>query len=79
MKSYNEIILNSIDLNITKIEYQENNSSSSLTGSVEFDEEYEQATIKFNQSIKCNRIYLIKLSFNRIYILAWKWSFTYRI
>ncbi len=47
----NEIILNSVDLNITKIEYQDNNSTSSLTGSAEFDEEYEQAVIKFSQPI----------------------------
>ncbi len=47
--------MNSVDLNITKIEYQGNNSTSSLTGSVEFDEEYEQARVKFNQSIKVKR------------------------
>ncbi len=40
-----------MDLNLTKIEYQEKNSASSLVGSAEFDEEYEQVTIKFTQAI----------------------------
>ncbi|CAF4362628.1 unnamed protein product [Rotaria sp. Silwood2] len=48
----NKIILNSIDLNITKIEYQQNDSVSLISDdSFEFDEEYEQVTIKFAQSI----------------------------
>jgi len=55
----NEIILNSVDLNITKIEYQDNNSTSSLTGSAEFDEEYEQTVIKFSHSITVKRFTFI--------------------
>ncbi|CAF1004993.1 unnamed protein product [Adineta steineri] len=47
----NEIILNSVDLNITKIEYQQNNSTSSLNGSVELNDEYELAIIRFSQPI----------------------------
>ncbi|CAF3572265.1 unnamed protein product [Rotaria sp. Silwood1] len=48
----NKIILNSVDLNITKIEYQQNNTASSIfDGSLEFNEGYEQVTIKFTQAI----------------------------
>ena len=49
----NEIILNSVDLNITKIEYYENeHSTTALTGTAEFNDEYEQATIKFHEPIQ---------------------------
>jgi hypothetical protein len=47
----NEIILNSVDLNIIKIEFQENNINSFLNGSVELNKEYEQARIKFNRAL----------------------------
>jgi hypothetical protein len=50
--------LNSVDLNITKIEYQQHNSTSCLNGSVEFDDEREQATIRFSQPINVKEIYL---------------------
>lgn len=49
----NEIILNSVDLNITKIEYYENEHSTTvLTGTAEFNDEYEQVTIKFPEPIQ---------------------------
>jgi puromycin-sensitive aminopeptidase len=51
-QAINEIVLNSVDLNITKIEYQDNHLTSPLVGTAEFDEEYEQATIRFTQSIE---------------------------
>ncbi|CAF2981717.1 unnamed protein product, partial [Rotaria sp. Silwood2] len=48
----NEIILNSVDLNITKTEYQQKKTNSYLLdGSVEYDKVYEQVTIKFIQPI----------------------------
>ncbi|CAF4150725.1 unnamed protein product, partial [Rotaria sordida] len=48
----NEITLNSVDLNITKTEYQQKNSNSYLrAGSIEYDKVYEQVTIKFAQPI----------------------------
>ncbi|CAF2767718.1 unnamed protein product [Rotaria sp. Silwood2] len=56
----NEIILNSVHLNITKIELQHNDFNSILNGSVEYHEDYEQAIIKFNQKLNPgnSRLYL---------------------
>jgi hypothetical protein len=52
--------LNSIDLNVTKIEYYNNDSTSPLIGTAQFDEEFEQATITFPQSIEVKRIFSSK-------------------
>ncbi|UJR09355.1 hypothetical protein I4U23_013599 [Adineta vaga] len=46
-----EIILNSVDLNLTKIQYQPNDGSTSLNGSFELNDEHEQAIIQFAQPI----------------------------
>ncbi len=46
-----EILLNSIDLNLTKIKFQQNHLEFVLDGSVKYNEEYEQARIQFNQSL----------------------------
>jgi len=51
----NEIVLNSVDLNLTKIEYQQYNSTSSLNGSVEFDDEREEVILRFSQPINVKR------------------------
>ncbi|CAF1087773.1 unnamed protein product [Rotaria magnacalcarata] len=59
-----EIILNSVNLNITQIGFQDNNFTSIiLNGSVKFNQEYEQAIIKFHQPLNPGngRLYL---SFN---------------
>ncbi len=48
-------MLNSVDLNMTKIEYQEHNSTFSLNGSVEFDDEREEAILRFSQPINVKR------------------------
>ncbi|CAF1256201.1 unnamed protein product [Adineta ricciae] len=46
-----EIILNSVDLNLTKIEYQSSDTASPLNGSVELNDEDELAIIRFGQPI----------------------------
>jgi hypothetical protein len=38
-------------LNLTKIKFQENNWHFFIDGIVEFDKDYEQARIKFHQSL----------------------------
>jgi len=50
------LIINSVDLKLTKIEYQSTKSSSILSGTAELDDEYEQATIDFNQSLEVNEL-----------------------
>jgi hypothetical protein len=50
------IVLNSVDLNITKIEYQDNDLTYPLVGKAEFDEEYQQATLRFIHSIEVKPI-----------------------
>ncbi|CAF4116475.1 unnamed protein product [Rotaria socialis] len=48
-----EIRLNSFDLNLTKVEYQQKTPISQLfNGSVEFNKEYEQVSIRFAEQIK---------------------------
>ncbi|CAF3083526.1 unnamed protein product [Rotaria socialis] len=59
-----EIILNSVNLNITEVGFQDHKFTSIvLNGSVEFNREYEQAIIKFHQQLNPGngRLYL---SFN---------------
>ncbi|CAF0767562.1 unnamed protein product [Rotaria sordida] len=59
----NEIILNSVKLNITKIEFQHDDFNFTLNGSVTYYKDYEQAIIEFNQQLNPGngRLYL---SFN---------------
>ncbi|CAF1231329.1 unnamed protein product [Rotaria magnacalcarata] len=48
-----EIRLNSFDLNLTKVEYQQKTPiSQRFNGSVEFNKEYEQVSIRFTEEIK---------------------------
>ncbi|CAF3381776.1 unnamed protein product [Rotaria sp. Silwood1] len=56
----NEIILNSMNLNITKIEFQHYDFNFTLNGSVEYNENYEQVIMKFNQQLNPGngRLYL---------------------
>ena len=50
-----EIRLNSIGLNITKVKFWQNHLHLFLDGTVQYDEEYEQARIQFNQSLNVSR------------------------
>ena len=51
----NEIRLNSVDLNITQIEYRPNGAASALRGSFEVDEEDELVIIKFPEPLQVDR------------------------
>lgn len=47
----NEIILNSVNLNISNIQFRSNDLNFPLNGSVELNEDYEQAILKFDQEL----------------------------
>jgi len=47
----NEIILNSIYLNITKVDFHQHDFDTYLYGTVKYDKEYEQAIIEFDEHL----------------------------